>query len=165
MSDDTRTAEPMADTTAKRLFFSVDGVGGWIAVIIGLAAGVEGLRLGLGTLSRMGPGYFPMAAGIALIGLGTLLLVNAVRKGGPLARVPFGVPVIMLLGSLIAFGLLLPVFGLAPATIVLMLIAAFAVTGRIGVGDIVYAIVTSVAAVLIFINGLGVVLPAVRWPF
>ena len=87
------------------------------------------------------------------------------RRGGPLARVPFGLPVILVLVSLASFGVLLPMFGLAPATIVLMLIAAFAITGRIGVGDVVYAVVTSVVAVLVFINGLGVVLPAVRWPF
>jgi hypothetical protein len=159
------TDVPVADTRAKRLFLSVDAVGGWIAIAIGVMAIAEGFRLGLGTLAKMGPGYFPTAAGIALIGLGLLLVINALRKGGALARVPFGIPVILLLAALVSFGVLLPIFGLVPATITLMLISAFAVTGRIGVGDIIYAVLTSVAAVLIFINGLGVVLPAVRWPF
>ncbi len=162
---ETEEAVPTADTIAKRLFLSVDGVGGWVAIGVGAMAAAEGLRLGLGTLSRMGPGYFPMAAGVVLLGLGLLMLVNAVRKGGAIARVPFGLPVVILLVSLISFGVLLPMFGLAPATVVLMLLAAFAVTGRIGVGDIVFAVATSVVAVLVFINGLGVVLPAVRWPF
>lgn len=154
-----------AEPTARRLFLTVDGIGGWIAIAAGAVAIAEGLRLGLGSLSKMGPGYFPTAAGGLLIGLGLVLLVNALRKGGPLARVPFGVPVILLLSSLVSFGVFLPLLGLGPATIILMLIAAFAVTGRIGVGDVVYAVLTAVFAVLIFINGLGMVLPAVRWPF
>jgi len=162
---ESETPVTVADTPIKRLFISVDGIGGWIAIAVGVMAAAEGLRLGLGTMSRMGPGYFPMAAAVVLLGLGALMLVNAVRKGGPIARVPFGLPVILLLVSLISFGVLLPMIGLAPATIVLMLLAAFAVTGRVGVGDIVFAAVTSVVAVLVFINGLGVVLPAARWPF
>lgn len=157
--------EHVADTPIKRLFLSIEGVGAWIAIGVGIVAIAEGVRLGLGSMSRMGPGYFPAAAGGLLVALGLLLLVNAVRKDGPLSRIPFGLPVILLLASLIAFGILLPKVGLAPATIVLMLIASLAVSGRIGLGDVIYAVATSVVAVLVFINGLGMVLPAVQWPF
>jgi hypothetical protein len=166
MSED-QTTEPgaTANTPVRRLFLSIDGVGAWISIAVGILAMAEGLRLGLGSMSRMGPGYFPMAAGIGLALLGGLLLISAARKNGPLARIPFGIPVILLLVSLIAFAVLLPMFGLAPATIVLMLISSLAVSGRVGPADVIYAVAISIAAVLIFINGLGMVLPAVKWPF
>lgn len=164
MSQD-QIIEPVADTPIRRLFLSIDGVGAWVAIVVGFVAMAEGLRLGLGSLSRMGPGYFPMATGGGLLLLGGLLLISAARRNGPLARIPFGVPVLLLLVSLLAFAVLLPMFGLAPATVVLMLVSALAVTGRIGVGDVIYAMVTSIVAVLVFINGLGMVLPAVKLPF
>ncbi len=162
---ETEAAPAVADTLPRRLFLSADGVGGWISVVIGAMAIAEGIRLGLGTLARMGPGAFPMGVGVGLLGLGAILLVNALRREGPLASIPFSLPILLILVSLGSFGVLLPMFGLAPASIVLMLICAYAVSGRLRLSDVVYAVLIAVACVLIFINGLGMVLPAVRWPF
>jgi hypothetical protein len=162
---ETRTEDSAGSSLATRMFRTADGIGGWISIFVGLAAAAEGLRVGLGTISRMGPGYVPTSIGLALIGLGVLLIVGAARNGGPLARVPIQLPTILVLLALAAFAVLLPMFGLVPATIVLMLIASLAVTGRIGIADVIYAVVTSFLAVLVFINGLGVVLPSFRWPF
>jgi hypothetical protein len=51
--------------------FNRDYYGGALMMAIGLGAIIEGRQYPLGTLSRMGPGFFPVALGaiLALVGL------------------------------------------------------------------------------------------------
>jgi len=148
----------------QRLFLTSDSVGGWIAVAIGCVSLIQGLSLGLGTLRRLGSGGFPLGIGILLVGLGALLIVGSLRRGGKTASIPIKVSSILILAALASFAVLLPSFGMIPAAIVLMLLVSVAVTGRLGLRDIIFSVASSVAAVLIFINGLGLALPAIRWP-
>ncbi|HUY03715.1 MAG TPA: tripartite tricarboxylate transporter TctB family protein, partial [Rhodocyclaceae bacterium] len=54
-----------------------DYYGGGLMLVIGVAAAVQGMRYQVGTLSRMGPGFFPMALGVILALIGVTILVNA----------------------------------------------------------------------------------------
>jgi len=148
----------------ERLFLTSNSVGGWIAIAIGCVSLAQGLALGLGTLRRLGSGGFPFGIGVLLIGLGALLIVGSLRRGGATASIPIKVSSVLILAALASFAVLLPLFGMIPAAIVLMLLVSVAVTGRLGLGDIIFSLASSVAAVLIFINGLGLALPAIRWP-
>ncbi|GGA78478.1 hypothetical protein GCM10011385_35780 [Nitratireductor aestuarii] len=152
------------DNLVQRLFLTSDSVGGWISVAIGCVSLAQGLALGLGTLRRLGSGGFPFGIGVLLIGLGALLIVGSLRRGGATASIPIKVSSVLILAALASFAVLLPLFGMIPAAIVLMLLVSVAVTGRLGLGDIIFSLASSVAAVLIFINGLGLALPAIRWP-
>ena len=46
-------------------------------MLLGLGAALEGQRYGIGTLTRMGPGFFPVALGVIMIFLGILIAGSA----------------------------------------------------------------------------------------
>lgn len=47
-----------------------DCIAGALVALIGAGAIVEGQSYGVGTLTAMGPGFFPVALGAGLVGLG-----------------------------------------------------------------------------------------------
>ena len=55
-----------------------DFYAGGLMMLIGLGTSVEGLSYKLGTLTHMGPGFFPVSLGIILIFLGMLIAAPAV---------------------------------------------------------------------------------------
>ena len=68
-----------------------DYAGGMLMTAIGLAAAIQGARYPIGELSRMGPGFFPVALGVllALAGLAIALSARFSRSTGSLeARAP-----------------------------------------------------------------------------
>jgi hypothetical protein len=54
-----------------------DFVGGILVLLIGIGAMVQGQTYSIGTLNRMGPGYFPVALGAILAGIGGVMLIAA----------------------------------------------------------------------------------------
>jgi hypothetical protein len=54
-----------------------DIVGGTLVLLIGIGAMVQGQTYSIGTLNRMGPGYFPVALGAILAGIGGVILIAA----------------------------------------------------------------------------------------
>jgi putative tricarboxylic transport membrane protein len=97
---------------------------GGIFVAIGAAAFVLAQRYEIGTASHMGPGYLPALAGIILVALGVLSLVNAVRVAAPdpIEKQPLE-PFILVVSSVVAFALLIDVAGLVLAMAALVFIA------------------------------------------
>src|SRR5450631_1750735 len=94
-----------------------DFFAGLLFVAFGLAALIIGSNYSLGTAARMGPGYFPRILGILLTVLGAALSLRALKiKGDPLPRW-YWKPLLVVLGSVIAFGLLVTHIGLVIATI------------------------------------------------
>ena len=93
-----------------------DFFAGLIFVAFGLAAIIIGSNYSLGSAARMGPGYFPRILGILLLVLGAALSLRALKiKGEPLPRW-YWKPILIVLGSVIAFGLVLSTFGLVFAS-------------------------------------------------
>jgi hypothetical protein len=142
-----------------------DLIGGGVLVATGLATAIYALlHYDPGSLSRMGPGFFPAALGFVLALLGLLVLLPALRRAGDWP-VPHFRPFFTILLSLAAFALTVRAVGMVPATFILVGIAAFAqhevrLLPTFALGGALAAI-----AVLIFAQGLGVVLPAFAWPF
>jgi hypothetical protein len=62
-----------------------DYYAGALMLVIGLGAIYEGLRYKIGTLSKMGPGFFPVAIGAVLALLGVLIALGA-RSAAPAAE-------------------------------------------------------------------------------
>lgn len=93
--------------------------------LLGLYVAFEGANVGVGTLRRMGPGFLPVAVGcgLALLALGIFF---ELRSGGrPKLDAPVR-PLVMVTLSLGTFAATVAPLGLVPATVLLVLIGAFA---------------------------------------
>jgi len=118
----------------------------------------------IGTVARMGPGMFPMAAGWLLAIIGTLIALPAFFRSGGLPKFE-GRPFVFVLLAAIVFGLTVERLGVVPA---IFLLTGLSVLGdnKLGIlGTLVLASCISAGAVLIFLVGLGIPIYPFVWPF
>ena len=137
----------------------------WAGVLFGLvgaAAIVLGSRYNLGTAARMGPGYFPRILGILLMVLGAIIAVRGLRTQG-LAIVTWRWrPTVIVLGSVVLFGLIVIHVGLALSTVILIVLASTASEEFRWKEALISGILLAILAVAVFIIGLKLQLPI--WP-
>jgi len=119
----------------------------------------------LGTLGRMGSGYFPSLMAGLLIVLGLILLVRAILRPGSseaVGTIEFR-PVFFISAAIIAFGLIIGPFGVIAALAALIVIGRFA--GREGgIVEVALMVVVLTAVVIaIFVYGLNVRLHLGPW--
>lgn len=121
---DGQQASPSTATAPAR--FDAGGVlGGLIATALGAVAIREGLRYPMGTVSRMGPGYFPIVLGAILGALGLLLFVLSLRARPEPRHDDFlWRPLVMIPLAIAFFGLAVASPGLAPATFGLVFLSS-----------------------------------------
>lgn len=106
-----------------------DFLAGIFLLICAALAAWFGQPLKVGTAFRMGPGYVPMLLAALLAGFGVLLcLFGLFRKGGRLE--PWHIrPIVLVLGSLLVFGLTIERTGLLIASVLAVSIASLAQAG------------------------------------
>lgn len=98
---------------------------GGLFLVIALTCGYLAMGYRLGSLQRMGPGYFPLLVAIALGVVGLGLIAQALMQ----PRVPMNLrdwnlrPVLAVCGATVVFGLTLKPWGMAAAMILLIGIA------------------------------------------
>jgi len=148
-----------------------DYYGGALMVLIGLGAIYGGSGYHIGTLSHMGPGFFPAALGGLLALTGVLIAVSA-RSGESTPPAPgdghaHGLPdlrgsVCIILGIL-AFLLLGEYGGLLPATFAIVFISALGDRKNTIKQAILLSIAMSAIAVVVFWWALQLQLPLFRW--
>ena len=95
-----------------------------LTVLVGVVALTEAARHPMGTLLRMGPGYFPTVLGVLIIGFGAILLAQAFRPAPAMALNFVLRPVLMIPLGIILFAALLERHGLAPAIFALVLVSS-----------------------------------------
>ncbi|MBR0642965.1 tripartite tricarboxylate transporter TctB family protein [Plastoroseomonas hellenica] len=145
-----------------------DYCGGLILVIVGLAAAFQAQSYQIGTLTRMGPGFFPAALGIILAAAGAVLLGttmarnarNAVIEDQSVRRHPpewRGWACICL--AVIAFAVLGELTGLVPATFTCVFIAALGDRDNSLRDIVLLSIGVTIAGVAVFWWGLGILFP------
>jgi hypothetical protein len=109
------------------LFRNKDFVAGFIFFAFGWAAMVIADNdYPMGSLTRMGPGNFPAGLGVVLGLFGIYLMARGAgwgRKDATPVTWEWR-PVSCIVGSMLAFGFLVPRAGLVPALVVMFLIAA-----------------------------------------
>ena len=90
---------------------------GLLFIGLGIAAIAVGSKYNLGTAARMGPGYFPRILGLLLLLLGAIITLRGLRGHGE--RVPPWKwrPTLVVLLSVVAFGLIMAKVGLAISTV------------------------------------------------
>ena len=109
-----------------------NGLCGALFIAFGLFFALQSLGLEIGTALRMGPGYFPLVLAAVLVGLGLVIMVEAVRvRGEPLGPVAWR-GMLFILPAPIFFGLTVRGLGFVPAVFLTALIACFA-SRRMGV--------------------------------
>jgi hypothetical protein len=153
----------------KRL--NKDYYGGALMVIIGLASVYAAIDYHVGTLTQMGPGFFPMALGVLLAIIGALIAFSA--RGGHTGKAPpghghgHGLPdlrggVCIIAGTL-AFMLFGHYGGLLPATFAVSFISALGDRQNTLRSALILALIMCAAAWVIFHLLLKVQLPLFQW--
>ena len=116
----------------------------------------------IGTGARMGPGFFPFYLSLCLLVLGLIATVRAfVIDGAAIERLAWK-PLVLILSSCVAFGLLIKGAGLVVALIVLCLLSAAASAYfRITAQALAGLLLLVMFCTLVFVKGLGVPMPIV----
>lgn len=135
---------------------------GILFVSLGLFAIVVGSNYTLGTAARMGPGYFPRILGILLVGLGAMIAFRGVRvPGEPVPPFKWR-PTLVVLGSVVLYGIIIQSIGVAISTVILIVSASAASHEFRFKESVIAGVLLSALAVFVFIVGLGLQLPI--WP-
>jgi hypothetical protein len=134
---------------------------GILFMAFGAVALVMGQGYSLGTVSRMGPGYFPRMLGILLVVVGLVSITRSffvAREELPSFAFK---PALLVIGSLLLCGYLLPRAGLVVGVAVLMLGAAAASDKFRAEWTKLVALtaVTIVFCAVVFVRLLGISLP------
>jgi len=134
----------------------------WSGILF-IAFGCAGLWFGrgfaIGSLSRMGPGFFPLLMSIALIGTGAFLVTRSlIVPGEPVERIALW-PQLLILAAIVAFGLLIERVGLAGAVIAVAVVAGIAARGLRWYELAALALAMSALSVVLFVYLLGQPIP------
>ncbi|HTH96563.1 MAG TPA: tripartite tricarboxylate transporter TctB family protein [Stellaceae bacterium] len=164
----------MADQ-ARRGFindYTRDYYGGGLMSLIGLFAFVQGTHYDVGSLTQMGPGFFPAALGVILVVLGVGIAGSARRSQ---ALVELDIPEeeahhapewrgwICILSGIVAFVVLGRWGGLLPATFAVVFISAMGDRGNSWKSALILSLAMSALAVLIFWWALKLQFPLFSW--
>jgi hypothetical protein len=137
----------------------------WAGVLfaaLGIAAIAVGARYNLGTAARMGPGYFPRILGILLVVLGAIIALRGIKIPGPPVPAWKWRPTLVVLGSVVLFGLMVAKIGVAISTVVLIVASSAASHEFRAKEAIIAGVLLSALAVGVFVVGLNLQLPI--WP-
>ena len=101
---------------------------GIMYMAIGLFFAIVATQYQYGTAAKMGPGYFPFWLGVLMVALGLLIFVKSLNAKAAIEKIPpFNWRIISLItGSIILYGILLPILGFAAAVLVLVFMSASA---------------------------------------
>ena len=139
-----------------------DFLAGLLFIAIAVFFIVTATNYDLGTINRMGPGYFPIMVGGLLAVLGaSIVLRSMVLSGPPIARIGFR-PLLLAAASVALFGVILVHFGLVAAVVALVVVGALADKGSRPLEVILLAIFLAAFSVAVFVHLLG--LPLQVWP-
>jgi hypothetical protein len=139
-----------------------DFAAGLIFIAIAAFFIVTATNYQLGTINRMGPGYFPIMVGGVLAVLGAVILLRSlVLDGPPIERIGLR-PLLLCAASVALFGVTLVHLGLVAAIVALVIVGAMADKGSRPLEVILLAIFLAAFSVAVFVYLLG--LPLQVWP-
>jgi hypothetical protein len=145
-----------------------DVVGGVLMSAVGLAVAVYSVRsLNIGELSRMGPGYFPLALGVILFlsGVAIALKARASAAGDSKehAHLPEWKAWILMCVAIGSFVLLAKSVGLAVATFSIVFISALGDRKNTWKSATLLALAMVIVSVVVFWWALKIQLPLFKW--
>jgi Tripartite tricarboxylate transporter TctB family len=137
--------------------------GGVVLIATGIAAVLIARDYPLGTMVRMGPGYFPTLLGVLLVLFGMYLLVKGLRSGERIEPGWSLRALIVLPLSLALFGFLMDRAGLVPALATLVIGSAAAGREFKLVEIVLLALLLVAFCVAVFVWALGLPYPVLVW--
>lgn len=139
-----------------------DFVSGLLFVITGAGFAVGATHYHFGSSANPGPGFFPLWLGLGMVLLGAVVAVQALGKerheGDPIGAIAWR-PLLVILASVIVFGLALPKLGLVVAVPLLVVGSSLAGAHFRLVPTLVLAAVLTLGCWLVFVKGLSLTLP------
>ncbi len=142
-----------------------DIVGGALLVGIGgFMAAYAGTSYSLGAIRQIGPGMFPVALGIILVGLGILLLVPALFRSGEMPSFEL-LPFLSVVAGIAGFAMAIEPLGLVPSIVILAVVSTLADPRLTILKSLMIAAVLATMCAVIFRYGLGISLQLAKWPF
>ena len=135
---------------------------GVIYIVIDLTAFVIARNYALGSAARMGPGYFPTAVALLLTAVGVTIVVRSFFRQGELIDRFAWKPMLLVLGSIVAFGMLINRAGLLLAAVALVLGCA-AASERFRLGWLPMLGMAALVAfcVIVFVIGIRIPMPLI----
>jgi hypothetical protein len=130
-----------------------DYIGGALMILIGLAVVIQGRQYSIGTLSRMGPGFFPVTLGaiLAFTGLAIIATARFTATKPEAAALPAEWRGWFCIGlSIVAFVVLGKYGGLVPATFAIVFISALADRENTLLKATVLALATVAVSIIVF---------------
>lgn len=132
-----------------------DFYSGLMYAAIGAGAIVVARGYNMGSSVRMGPGYFPTILGGLLVLVGVISMIRAFTHEGERIKAFYWKEIVLVLGSVVLFGVLVRGAGLVPSLILLVVTSAWASDKFKIKTALLLAILTSVFSALVFVKGLG----------
>ncbi|GGE52532.1 membrane protein [Agaricicola taiwanensis] len=131
---------------------------GLLFMVFGGGAAAIAFTYRMGTATQMGPGYFPALLGVVVMAIGLVMAIRAYLSpegSEPAERLHLR-PMVLILAGVVAFGLLIRSWGLAPAIAALLVFGRMA--GREGgpIEFILMLVVLTVLPIIVFIYGLRI---------
>ena len=135
----------------------------FVAVGLGFAWGAT--NYSFGTSARPGPAYFPFGLGVLLAIMGALVWFASItvetEDGDPIGSIAWK-PLIIITGSVVMFGFILPKLGMILSLPLLILVSALAGDEFHWKDALLNIAVLTLGSWLVLIKGLSLVIPL--WP-
>jgi hypothetical protein len=157
----------------KRFHIKKDYYGGALMIFIGLSAVYASVQYNLGTLSRMGPGFFPCSIGALMAFTGFLIALSAAddteTKSAivPVVGHPHQIPdlrgAVCIIGATLAFIVVGNYLGLLPATFAIVFISAMGDRENTVKGALILSAAMMIIATVVFWWALQLQLPLFKW--
>jgi len=132
-------------------------VAGMLFAAIGAAALIQSFAYELGTITQMGPGYYPACIGMALIVAGTCSIIRAMWRAQPdrLQGLAWRDMIFVLTGVLL-FAVLIDRLGLIEAVAALIVMSCFGRIARRPIEVLVIGVALAALSVGVFVYGLNI---------
>jgi hypothetical protein len=140
--------------------------GGLLMMGIGVWVATHSITYSVGTLTHMGPGFFPLMLGVILVMVGTAIGIKGLTSERSKPRAPYRPEWkawLLICASLVAFIVLAKYAGLVAATFATVFIAALGDRDNSWRSSSALALAMVVVGVVVFGWALKVQLPLFRW--
>ncbi|MES2186937.1 MAG: tripartite tricarboxylate transporter TctB family protein [Pseudomonadota bacterium] len=148
-----------------------DYYGGALMALVGVASVVAGIQYNIGTLQRMGPGFFPCAVGALLTATGVAIAASARMDKEPAKPVaghtshelPDLRGALCIIAGVVAFLVLGNYCGLLPATFAIVFISAMGDRSNTVMQSLVLSSAMMIVATVVFWWALQLQIPLLKW--